>query len=425
MRYAILVLVVLWGQSGAAQNSGTDPFGPQFLGFGTSFSAGDLSQTGQPDVPVSTFGLSTAVRLGGDKDRPVYLEFGWSTLNGDSQSETTRMLADQSPFAAATQVSPTGDLFINTFTDDTGAYATSVVTLIESANDSASISSTTFSPQGGQTSVFAYTPTDTGGLFTSVVTDGTGGISSAIGAIFDGTGAVVLADGNAGATQVVTTRHDRIDFDDGSLRISTVVPLENGWSLVPRGGLVLQSFDRSTSFWRTVSVDDGFAAQTPTPELSIIQNADLRTDLAGLSLGMGISRQISDIWRVSLGADLGAAQGRSDYSAYERVALDAQDVQFIAGPQGHDDTFARSGRISISVSRQLAQGGVLGLSLYSQAMDGIPYLDRLDTAPVAPVVSDDGNDAGLTVSGETNQTFAIRHGTLRNSGVSVSLVWMF
>jgi hypothetical protein len=424
MKHTLIFLLGFWGQCGFAQDTGTDMF-DQFVGFSTSVGAGHLAQTGQPDLWGQTFGIGGAMRLGDDDERPVFLEFGWSTLQGDSQSRNTQSLAAQTPFVFRTWVSPSGDLSVNAFTDETGAHATSIITLTDPQGGEASISSTTFSPPGGQTSVFAFTPTETGGLYTSVVTDGTGGIASAVGTIFDETGAVIMGDGNAGATQVTTSRSDNVDFNDGSLQLSMIMPLDNGWTSVPRGGLVVQSLDRSTILTQTIDIDDGFAADPPAPTLSVVQNADMHTDLTGVSFGVGLSRQLWDKWRFSFGADVGAAQSRSRFSSRERVQLNGFDAQAIAGPYDHDDNIVRMGRISFGVSRPLPQGGVLSISLYSEAISGMPYLDRMDVAAVSPVVSGDDNETNLTVVGETNQELQIRYGDLHNTGVSVALVWMF
>jgi len=424
MKVLNLVVLVLWGQCAFAQDNSAQVSSP-FRALSAGVGAGYVSQTGQPGVWGETFGVGGAIRVGGDDERPVFLEFGLSTLRGQSRSQTAQSLITETPYVFATRVSPIGDLSLNTFTDGTGAYATSIVNLTDGSGDDGSISSTTFSPPGGQTSVFAFTPTDAGGLFTSVVTDGSGAIAGALGAIFDESGAVVIANGNSPGTEVISARRDRVEFTDGSVRLSTVVPLANGLTLVPRGGLVLQSFGRLTDLTQTISVADGFAADPATPALSISQRTDLRTNLTGLSVGLGLSWPLSDGWRVSLGADIGAAQGRSRYSSSEAVALGLQQVQNIAGPHGHDTNIARMGRISVGVSRQLAPGAVLSMTLYSQATTGIPYLARRNIASVSPVVSADGNDASLAVSGATNQDFEIRYGDLRNWGVSISLVWRF
>lgn len=424
MRQIMIFLLALCGQAAHAQDDKPGIF-DKFIGYGTDFGAGHVSQTDQPDIWGRKVGLGGAVRLGGDDDSPLFLEFGWSHLNGHTHSQSTQSLATGTPFVFATRVSPDGDLSLNTLTDDTGAYATSIVTLTDAAGNDTNITSTTYSPQGGQTSVYAYSPTDTGGLFTSVITDGTGGIASAVGFIFDETGAVMMADGNGGETQVTTERRDEVDFVDGSVQLSTVVPLDNGWNFIPRGGLVLQSFERSTILTQTMDVDDGFAVDVPTPDMSIIQNTDLHTDMTGLSAGMGFSRQISDRWNVSFGADIGAMRGKSRYTSHELVQRDALQVQNIAGPHASDENFAQMGRVSIGISRQLAQGGILSFSLYSDAFRGIPYLEPTALANVAPTVSDDGSDTSLSVSGETNQEYQIKYGDMHNSGVSLALVWVF
>lgn len=76
------------------------------------------------------------------------------------------------------------------------------MTLTVASGGDASIESSTFSPPGEQTSVWAYSPTDTGGLltslFTSLVTDGTRGIATTVGMIFDETGAVLMTEGTVG-----------------------------------------------------------------------------------------------------------------------------------------------------------------------------------------------------------------------------------
>lgn len=93
---------------------------------------------------------------------------------------------------------PNGNLSLNSFTDETGALASAFVTLTVASGGDASIESSTFSPPGGQTSVWAYSPTDTGGLFTSLVTYGTRGIATTVVMIFDETGAVLMTEGTVG-----------------------------------------------------------------------------------------------------------------------------------------------------------------------------------------------------------------------------------
>lgn len=424
MKHALFLLLAFVAYGAAAQENRTD-VGVQFLGFATDFGTGVVSQVDQPDIWGRRLGFGGAVKLAGGVERPFFLEFGWSVLDGDSQSRAAQVLAAGTPLVFATSVSPNGNMSLDSFADATGAFASAVVTLTSAGGGETGINSTTSSPLGGQTSVWAYSPTDGGGLFTSVVTDGTVGIARAVGLIFDETGAVMMTEGTDQHVPATVTRSDNITFRDGSVKLGTLVPLGNDWNALPRGGLIMRSLERSTVLKQTIDIVDGFVVDDPTPELSIIQNTDLRVDMAGVSIGSGFSRQLSDAWRISFGADIGVLQGRSRYTTHDAVWLDTNVAQNIAGPRGRADKVMQTGRVSVGLSRQLKAGGVLSLGLYSDVTTGVPYLERVTLGEVIPVQSDDSSGTSLDVAEETNQDFRVRYGRMTNSGVSLAFVWVF
>lgn len=424
MKYTAIVLVAFLAQAAFAQEEQTGA-DVRFVGLAADYGTGVMSQSDQPDIWGDKMGLGAAMALGSYRGKPVFLEFGRSVFEGDTQSRTTRFLAEGTPFVLATTTSPNGNLSLNSSTDETGALASALVTLTVASGGDASIESSTFSPPGGQTSVWAYSPTDTGGLFTSLVTDGTRGIATTVGMIFDETGAVLMTEGTARQVPVTSTRSDRVVLTDSSVRLSTAILMENGWNVFPRGGLIRRSLKRATVLTQTIDIQEGFAVDIPAPAVSIVQDTDLRVDMTGISVGTGLSRPLSDQWRVSFGADIGLLRAKSQFSSYEVVQLDAQDLQQIAGPRDKDNPFVQMGRVSFSLSRQLNRNAVLSLNLYSDAMTGVPYLEQVMLDDLAPAQSDGGEDTILVVAGENNRDLQFRYGNLRSSGLSLSLVWMF
>jgi len=422
MKHSWISAFLVWPGLVMAQE---DQFWPDYdlIGLSTDIGASFIVQPDQPDIGGARIGLSGAILLNQSSERPLFLEFGLSHSNGSSQDRTSQMVAADIPFVFATRVTPTGNLSLNTLFDASGASATAIVSFTDTSGDSLSITSTTFSPPDGQTSVFATSPSEEGGAFTSVVTDGTAGIATAVGAFYDDSGAAFLGTGTGGDTSIATGRRDAVDFTDATLQLSSVFAVNDTWNMAPRVGLLLQRFDRSTTLSNTIDVADGFAAEQPTPDFVMTQATDLRSDMIGLSFGMGLSRQLSQDWYMSFGADLGTMYRKTDYTSQESVLFDQSQIQRISGPGGSDTGSANLARLSMGLSHQFAQGGIISVNIYADMLTDIPYLERVDLLAPAPMIS--GDDVTLDLSGQTNQDLRIRYGDLRNTGIMIGFLWAY
>ena len=422
MRQVCAVVLILSPGLGMAQDG---QFWSDFemIGLSTDFGSSYIVQPDQPDIVALRIGSSGAVVLSNSPAHPIFLEFGLSHSGGSTQNQTSQRIDSGGPFVLTTRVSPNGDVSLNTLVDSSGASATAVVRLTDRSGDSISIASTSFSPPAGQTSVFATSPSMSGGAFTSVVTDGRAEIASAVGGVYDESGAVFVGSGTGGNTGMTTGRRDVVGFTDATLHLSSKFPFNATWNMTPRIGLNLQRFDRSTTLSSTINVADGFAAEPPTPDFTIAQESDLRTDMIGLSLGMGVSRQLQENWYLSFGADLGAMHRDTSFSSEERVLFDQSQVQTILGPGGSDTGIARLARVSMGLSHQLARGGIVSLNIYSDLMTDVPYLERIDVISPTPTVS--GNETTINLAGQTNQDFRMNYGDLRNTGIMIGFLWTF
>jgi hypothetical protein len=58
-------------------------------------------------------------------------------------------------------------------------------------------------------------------------------------------------------------------------------------------------------------------------------------------------------------------------------------------------------------------------------MRGVPYLERVALGDSTPALPDGENDTSLDALGEVNHNFQLKYGDLRNSGLSLALVWLF
>ena len=422
MRQGWMFALVAWPGLAMAQD-GWSWSDFEMLGMSTDFGTSYLAQPGQSDIWAQRIGLSGAFVLNDSPERPIFLEFGLSRSHGSSQDQSSRSIGSNGPFVFATRVSPNGDVSLNTRIDGSGASATAVVSFTDTSGDSININSTTFSPPGGQTSVFATSPSVSGGAFTSIVTDGTNEIASAVGAFYDDSGAVFLGSGTGGETRMITGRSDVVSFTDATLRLSTVFPINQTWEMTPRLGLLLQRFGRSTTLRNTINVADGFAAAPPTPDFTIAQATNLSTDMTGLSVGMGVSRQLQENWYLSFGADLGAMYRDTHYTSEERVLFGQSQVQTISGPGGSDTGNANLARLSVGLSHQLARGGIVSLNIYSDLITDVPYLERVDRMSPTPTVS--GDDTTINVAGQTNQDFRMKYSNLQNTGITIGFLWAF
>ena len=422
MKYSWIAALFAWPGLLIAQEG---PLWSDFdvIGLSSDFGTSYISQPDQPDIWGPRIGLSGAILLNQSRARPVFLEFGFSHSDGTSQEQTSQSISLDTPFAFVTRVSPTGNVSVRSVIDASGASATAMVNFTDTSGDSVSITSTTFSPPDGQTSVFATSPSQAGGAFTSVVTDGTAGIATAVGAFFDQEGAAFLGSGTGGNTRMTTGRNDVVDITDATLRLGALLPVDDTWNMTPRVGLLMQRFDRSTTLNNTISVADGFATEQPTPDFTIAQATDLRTDMIGMSFGLGLSRPLSRNWSVSFGADLGALYRKTNYTSQESVLLDQSQVWAMSGPGGSDTGSTKVARLSMGLSHQLAQGGVVSLNIYSDLLTDVPYLERADLMSPAPEIS--GDDATYELSGQTNQEFQIRRGDLQNAGITIGFLWAF
>ena len=422
MRQVWMAALILWPDLGMAQDG---QFWSDFemIGLSTDFGSSYFMQPDQPDIWALRIGLSGAIVLNDSPDRPIFLEFGLSHSHGSTQDQTSQLIGSDGPFVFTTRVSPNGDVSLNTLIDGSGASATALVNFTDTSGDSISITSTTFSPPAGQTSVFATSPSVSGGAFTSVVTDGTAEIATAVGAFYDESGAVFIGSGSGGNTRMMTGRRDVVSFTDATLHLSSVFPINATWDMTPRLGLLLQRFDRATTLSSTINVADGFAAEPPTPDFTIAQATDLRTDMTGLSVGMGVSRQLQENWYLSFGADLGAMYRDTRFSSEERVLFDQSQVQTISGPGGSDTGNAKLARLSMGLSHQLAWGGIVSLNIYSDLITDVPYLERIDLISPTPTVS--GDDTTINLAGQTNQDFRMKYGDLQNTGIMFGFLWAF
>ncbi|WP_380058308.1 hypothetical protein ACFE33_06635 [Falsihalocynthiibacter sp. SS001] len=393
------------------------------LGMSGEFGLGNIGQTGETDMQGVRVGISGAYRLRSTTDWPLILEFGIARTTAEREAVTRRNTSAGAPSLVTTRINPTGTADISTDLNSSGNYSESEVAFTDNTNDGATIFNSTFSPSTGQSSVFAFSTTEAGGGISSVVADGFEGSAGATGAFFDETGAVLLSSGQNGETTLTNKYRESVGLTDAGIRLSTVMQMGNGWNLSPRGGLVLQTFDRTTSSINTLDTEDGFETINPTPDISLATYTGLESNMNGLSIGLGVSKTIFSKWNLSLSADVGAMHRESSYYVREAVSYNNTQVMAIKGPSRRVTGQSNLARISMGVSHPLRNGGIFSVRAFSDLTTDVPYLSVTETGNTSAIRS--GSQSSIDVAGEENRIYELKNGRLRNSGVSVGLVFLF
>nr|WP_316650582.1 hypothetical protein [uncultured Gellertiella sp.] len=270
------------------------------------------------DVGEQSVSTGLSVGLGGSASVDWATSWGapvrvtWDGFVGGVETTRTSTLdlGGQSVFSLTLGDTSGGSIALNTHSGAGGASADGQVLLHPASPDGASIVSSASSPSGSGSSVvqYAFTKTDTGGVFLALATDGDTPSAIAFGSYADEHGLNLIGAGDLGGTTL--TRRNTGSFDTARSRILVSMPvgLDADWQISPLAGPVYQLIHATLE--SSVSLDPGepALARAVLPTVTLSQSDASRLQYAGLVAGLDVERRLTD--RLSMGLALSAGPAR-------------------------------------------------------------------------------------------------------------------
>ncbi|PVA05197.1 hypothetical protein DC363_16330 [Thalassorhabdomicrobium marinisediminis] len=359
-----------------------------------------------------------------DGPRSFFVE--WSGDLSVSRLNTSQRsrLGNGGPVVLSFGSAPDGTIDLNSSSGPAGAVATADVSLTDNTGGTGTITSSAFSPPGGAITQQAITTTASGGAFTALTTDGTNALSASYGAIFDAGGFVLSGLGDTQNSEVVIEATDRITSVRQQILGGWQIPTTSDWTITAKVGPTLTVTDRSLSRDEMVEIAPTTnSANGPT--IGLTSRDTVTSSTYGAATQISFSRPLTDAWTGSIGLSAEIGRFDSKYSGYSRVtAPSLSDGPEIRHRDRLSGATGRAG-LQIGVSRPIALGGVLSLSLYGQRGFNQPTLRATALSPITATVSGTGEDASLVSTGQQAYRNELTTGSSWSAGAGVSVAYVF
>ena len=354
-------------------------------------------------------GIGLAVSVGGEVGElggiPIFVEVAGAIADADAVSTVSTQLSGAGSFALGAGDSAGDSLVLATAGDATGVTADATVTVTDPGGDDATITQTTFSPAGPNTTfLFAQSGTADGGVaFSNVTTDGATGTGAAIGFTADADGFLLAATGDLSEIAVRAAARQDVDYAELEARLIGAVPIgTSGWlatpSIAPAYRYLRRDLDvRTDIFLPSESVADERAA------VSIFGNDELEAHYAGGSLGIGAIGPVPGGLLLSLNANAGLLGMFADYRGTSSVTVFGTSTETVSFDSVSDDLdeFAYFARAGVGVSKQLG-GFTLSFAGQAEYLSDVPTVRRDSGVALGAPGTLDATGGGGSVSLETD-----------------------
>lgn len=367
--------------------------------------------------------ISEAWRLRDRGAGQLYLEWTGSLSVLQGAQSSSRAAPD--PLVLSNGAPPVGSISLSASHDMSGAQASASVQVEDSAGDTATITTSAFSPSGSgaTTTQFAASSTDTGGAFTALSTDGDAGTATAYGAIYDDGGIAVLGYGDLAGTRVNSTITNRLVMVEQELLVARPVSLQSGWTFTPKVGPMYRFLKQDISRTDIVDLDESNAGGDPLPALGLAATDEISTHYAGLVGGLALSRPISDAWSAGFSLEGGLALFQGRYEGRTTVISPAPTTVSSDLPVQKVEGLTPQIGASVNFTKRLRRNGRLSVGLFADYLGDVPALTTTTTGTPDTTVS--GGEASFTGSGQGYRTTRLGTGEAWNYGIKLSYVILF
>ncbi|MDP3960362.1 MAG: hypothetical protein Q8Q26_09955 [Pseudorhodobacter sp.] len=318
---------------------------------------------------------------------------------------------------------PSGTIDLTTTISATDAQADGTTTV----GGIATITSSASSPlgPGNEISQYAYSPTPTGGTFVALTASGDTGQAAAYGAIFDADGFAFVGVGGIDGTTVSSTVRDLLVSTETSLMLAKRVPLNGGWTLVPKIGPTYVQTRRHMSNITSVNINEGVLLPNDTPLIGLSQHDVLSTRYLGLVAGIGASKQLTDTLGLSLDVTAGLAGMRGHYDGAYSADLTGQAATNIDVANQSYSGHSYLGRMSINLDKKMKRGGVMSVGLFGNYMSAVPTVIATGTGTPDATISSGNTSATYDGTGQSHYTRSVVNRASFNYGITLTFIMRF
>lgn len=368
-------------------------------------------------------GASFAWNIEGITTDPFFFE--WNSALGfalGNQSYSTALDGSGSFFAVGAP--PVGSIVINTSADAVSADSNVTATVTDSTGDVGNIVSVASSPPGAMVTSASVTPTNTGGVYVGLATDGTGMTAAGYGAIYDGGGFAFVAAGDIGNSRLETTLSESYLSIEQEFLFGRQIDLDSDWIVSVKAGPTYRFTDRSLSRTEVFDLDETVFGAT-LPEIGLNSADAIRTHAAGLLGGINLSHKITDDWTAIFGFGAGVNVYNAVHSYRSNVlGLSTAHVPTRTGSQSMWGLGTQL-RGSVGLSRQVASGGILSFSLFGERRSGVPTLKVTGVAAPAVTFGGGGDNANYNGTDSGYRDVDLTTGVEWSGGIGISYTIRF